>query len=228
MTMPPRLTVVGELERADHYHLPADARCYFWGDYTPHEHTDGLKWRYSPTNQLMANFKKKMDRAGQYDWRYKSEAIASIATSFAQFWKWGELHTTHRVALVPVPPSRARTDLLYDPRMHDVVQAIAARCNLPLDIRDCLSFGGQYGASHESNERPTPEQLYQALTFDPIAGNTQNQPGVIFLFDDMLTTGAHYVAATRRLAHHFPGVQVVGNFIARRVVPNPFADFDAF
>lgn len=52
MTMPPRITQVGDLERADHYHLPADAACFFWGEYTPYEHTDGKKWNFSPTNQL--------------------------------------------------------------------------------------------------------------------------------------------------------------------------------
>lgn len=46
------------------------------------------------------------------------------------------------------------------------------------------------------------------------------------LFDDLLTTGAHYVAATRHFGEAFPGVPVVASFVARRVVPNPFDDFD--
>jgi len=58
-------------------------------------------------------------------------------------------------------------------------------------------------------------------------GDRRPPPGVIYLFDDMLTTGAHYVAAARKLAEVIPGVPIVGNFVARRQVLNPFADFDS-
>ncbi len=225
--MPRRLTLVGELERRDHHHLPDEAKCYFWGEYTPYEHTNGEKWDYSATNRLITNFKKKMDRAGQSDWRYKQEAIREIAGMFAQFWKWENLVEEYSLTLVPAPPSKARGDKNYDPRMLQVLTSIAERVNVPLDIRDCLSFSGKYAASHESSERPTPDQLFAELTFDATAGKAKQKPGLIFLFDDMLTTGAHYVAAARKLGESFPGVPVAGNFIARRIYPNPFADFDA-
>ena len=81
--MPPRLTVVGDLERPDHYYLPADARCYFWGEYTRYEDTNGLNWNYSPTNQLMSNLKKKLERRGLADWHHKGRAIAEAARAFA-------------------------------------------------------------------------------------------------------------------------------------------------
>lgn len=88
------------------------------------------------------------------------------------------------------------------------------------------NVANQDGASHEAAARPTPEDLYGELAFDPVAGRVEEPPGLIMLFDDMLTTGAHFVAATRRLGEVFPGVRVIGSFIARRVVPNPFADFE--
>jgi hypothetical protein len=226
MTMPPRLTVVGDLERPDHYHLHAGANCYFWGEYTPFEHTNGRKWNFSPTNHLVSNLKKKMDRQGRADWKYKQVAINDVAVGFSQFWKWKALHEAHRVALVPMPPSKARSDPMFDPRMLDVLQAIAARTNINLDIRDCLTFSGSHSASHEAEARPTPDALHEDLAFDPVAGRPSEQPGAIFVFDDMLTTGAHFVAATRRLAEVFPGVQVIGNFVARRIVANPFGESD--
>ncbi len=40
---------------------------------------------------------------------------------------------------------------------------------------------------------------------------------VIGLFDDVLKTGAHYRAASAVLRQAFPGVRVIGLFIARRV-----------
>lgn len=226
MTMPARLREVGDLERPDHFYLPADSTCYFWGEYTPYEHTQGKKWDYSPTNQLIANFKKRMDWRGRPGWQYKAQAIQRIARKFAGYWKWDMLHKEHRVALIPIPPSKARKDPMYDPRMMDMLTQLAGFAGQPLDIRDCLSFSGVHAASHEARARPTPDELYAELGFDPLAGKSEHPPGVIFLFDDMLTSGAHYLAVTRKLAEVFPGVPVVGNFVARRIMPDPFADFD--
>lgn len=73
-----------------------------------------------------------------------------------------------------------------------------------------------HAATHESEIRPSPTQLYEDLSFDAAKGHPDRQPGMVFLFDDLLTTGAHYVAAAKKLHDVFPGIQVVGNFIARR------------
>ena len=230
MPMPTRLTVVGPLERPDHHYLPEQAKCYFWGEYTPYEHTDGKRWNFSPTNQLISNLKKKMDRAGTPEWGYKQDAIARVARSFSQMWQWRNIIEKHRVMLVPIPPAKARGDPMFDPRVNEILLAIGQNLGVQLDIRDCLSFSGQYGASHEAADRPSPDQLYDDLTLDVATGRPAEQPGAIFVFDDMLTSGAHYVAVMRRLTEYFPGVQMVGNFVARRILPNPFAnladDFD--
>lgn len=222
--MPARLQLVGDLERRDHFHLPEHAQCYFWGEYTPYEHTQGKKWNFSPTNQLIANFKKKMDRRGFPDWQYKIQAIQRVARQFASSWKWAEMHAQNRVALIPVPPSKSREDPLFDPRMTEMLARLTTLVDLPLDIRDCLSFSGRHAASHEAAARPTPDELYEDLTFDLRYGD--RAPGAMLVFDDMLTTGAHYVAVTRKLSEQFPGVPVIGQFVARRIVPDPFADFE--
>jgi predicted amidophosphoribosyltransferase len=160
-----------------------------------------------------------MDRVGLPDWHYKQEAIQQVASKFSQCWKWGDLHQQYRAALIPIPPSRGRSDPMFDPRMLDMLTLMAEQIGLQLDIRDCLSFSGAFEASHTSVDRPTPDILYDELSFSPSAGRPSEPPGVIFLFDDVLTTGAHYAAATRRLAEAFPGVPVIGNFIARRRIP---------
>lgn len=226
MTMPTRLSTIGDLERPDHHYLPIDAICYFWGEYTPYEYTDGEKWNFSPTNQLIANFKKSVDRKGRSEWNHKIRAIEEVSQQFARFWKWEDLVEEHRVALIPVPPSKARDDALYDSRMADLLERIATHCGYQLDIRDCLTFSGINAASHNAVARPTPDELYAQLQFDDAIGKPGSAPGVIFVFDDMLTTGAHYVAVSRKLSEAFPGVPIVGNFIARRTIPNPFGEID--
>jgi predicted amidophosphoribosyltransferase len=201
-------------------------RCFFWGEYTPYEHTNGKKWNFSDTNQLISNLKKKMDRNGTPEWRHKQKAIQQVATQFAASINWRGLHNDDKVAVIPIPPSKARTDAMFDPRMLQIAQSIAALTGLPLDIRDCLSFSGAYAASHETDDRPSPDDLYGELTFNSAVGKPAHRPGKIVLLDDMLTTGAHYVATTRKLAEVFPNVEAIGAFVARRIVPNPFADFD--
>ncbi len=223
MTMPPRFTVVDDLERPDHAYLPADVRCYFWGEYTPQRLIEGPAWDYSPTNRLITNFKKKLDRRDQYDWRYKEQAIATVGTAFAAMLDWPALHG-FGWAIVPVPPSKPRSDPMYDDRMMQVLQEIQNRRALVLDIRDCLSFSGAFASSHESDERPTPNQLYQNLEFDPVAGRIGSPPRGFFLLDDMLTTGAHLVAVRQRLRDEFGNLPVTGCFISRRRFPSPLAE----
>jgi hypothetical protein len=134
------------------------------------------------------------------------------------------MHQDHRIALIPIPPSKARTDPMYDPRMLEMLTRMAAQVSLPLDIRDCLSFSGQYGACHLNGVRATPDQLYADLTFDLAVGRPQQPPGSIMVFDDVLTAGSHYAAVSRKLRDVFPNVPIYGSFIARRVIPNPFAE----
>lgn len=222
MTMPDRLTVIGPDERRDHFYLPPDMTCWFWGEYTPYEHTDGQNWNYSATNQLISNFKKKMERRGKADWHYKDAAVNQVAGAFTDLFAWQTMHHDYRVALIPIPPSRGRSDPLYDPRMSEVLRRVAQRVGLHLDIRDCLSFSGRYGASHVNDVRPTPDELYTDLTVDDVAARATAPPGSILVFDDVLTAGAHVAAVARKLRDVFPGASIHAAFVARRVFPNPF------
>jgi hypothetical protein len=47
-------------------------------------------------------------------------------------------------------------------------------------------------------------------------------PQAIAVVDDVLTNGTHFRAMKAILKDRFPGVSVVGMFIARRVFSNPF------
>lgn len=219
-SLPNRLNLISDRERPDHFHLPADAQCYFWGEYTPYEHTDGKKWDYSKTNQLISNFKKHRNRIDQFDWQYKLRAIDQVADYFSRACDWKLLNDSYKVMLVPVPPSKSQSDPSYDGRMNDMLKALQARVKVKLDVRDCLRFDGSTEASHATDARPSPEQLQRSLQCNRSVARVKDQPGLIFIFDDMLTTGAHFVAATGALESHFPKVQKVGMFIARRAVPN--------
>ncbi|MCP2091979.1 UNVERIFIED_ORG: hypothetical protein J2Y81_008085 [Paraburkholderia sediminicola] len=62
------------------------------------------------------------------------------------------------------------------------------------------------------------------MALDPVAGRTDQPPDVLRVIDDVLTAGAHYAADARKLRDVFPNVPVYESFIARRAIPNPFAE----
>ena len=69
---------------------------------------------YTTENDLIMNFKKKMDRVGRPEWKYKRADISKISDLFIQ-----NLPPIDKpnVIFVPVPPSRVKTDALYDDRV---------------------------------------------------------------------------------------------------------------
>ncbi|UYY85580.1 Arm DNA-binding domain-containing protein [Alcaligenes sp. SMD-FA] len=83
------------------------------------------------------------------------------------------------------PRSEPRDNPMYDARMLAILQHHAG---VALDIRDCLSFSSIHAASHEGPQRPSPDDPYASLSFDPASGCQHEPPGVLFVFDDMLTS----------------------------------------
>ena len=66
---PIRLTKVDKLMRPQHHHLREEDKCCFIREYTA-----GERYTFSPTNDLISNFKKDMDRHDKLEWRYKGIA----------------------------------------------------------------------------------------------------------------------------------------------------------
>lgn len=204
-TFPQRLTKIDDLARPDHFYLTAEDDCYFLGEYTARK-----GYAFSATNQLVLNFKKSMDKRGTAQWKYKERAISDTAAAFrtALNREWLDSAT-----LIPIPPSKARTDPMYDDRMSRMVEAI--RPQPRPDIRELIVQRANMAAAHEQQQRPRPEDIQTNYALD---GRLQNPaPQTIGLFDDVLTTGAHYRAASNLLRQAYPGVRIVGLFIARRV-----------
>lgn len=117
------------------------------------------------------------------------------------------------MTFVPVPPSKARDDPLYDDRVTRMLWAIWP--GRTADIRDIIIQPESAAAVHESPARPTPPQIEDGYRIDEAL--ITPEPAFIAIVDDVLTTGAHFRAASSVLAARFPAVQLVGLFIARRV-----------
>lgn len=213
-TFPRRLTEIDDLTRPDHYHLSANDVCLFLGEYTARK-----GFSFSATNDLVLNFKKSVDRKGRAEWQHKERAIRQVGQAFATAIKAEWLAN---VTLVPIPPSKEKNDPLYDDRMVRMLQAIPAP--QPLDIRELLVQQQTMESAHDADVRPGPDQIAAAYQIDE--NLCAPAPNMIALFDDVVTTGAHFVAARRVLQARFLQAKVFGFFIARRAPET--TDFSVF
>ena len=216
-TFPQRLTKIDELMRCDHVHLDEDDECYFIGEYTAR-----IGYTYSATNDLVLNFKKTMDRQGRAEWQYKKMAIRKAAAAFATALEPSGQKTLDGVTFVPVPPSKARGDPLYDDRLTQMLNFV--RPEPRLDVREVIVQEHSSDAVHSSESRLRPYEIEAMYRIDEAL--TKPVPEVLAVVDDVLTTGAHFRAAQTVLASRFPAIRIVGLFIARRVPDT--SDFDEF
>lgn len=210
---PQRLTQIDDLTRPDHHYLvPGDA-CLFFGEYTAR-----AGFAFSPMNSLIHNFKKPMDRRGRPEWRYKDQAIEKAAAAFTAALNPEWLRSA---ALVPMPPSKAKNDPLHDDRVLRMVSLIGHPARF--DVRELLYQTESRDAAHDG-ARPGPDELERLYAINEQAINPV--PQSIGLFDDTLVTGSGFRAAQAVLRRRFPGAQIFGFFIARRVSPPMFEAVD--
>lgn len=202
-SFPRLLTEIDELTRLDHTFLTSDDRCFFLGEYTARG-----GFSHSATNNLIHNLKKPMDRRGTSQWRWKERAIgeAAAALNFA----FGNA-TLAGITFVPIPPSKARTDPMYDDRMVQVLRGIRPG----LDVRELMVQHASRAAVHETEKRARPDEMVgQYQVVEALAAPV---PSMIAICDDMVTTGCQYRAMRTVLGQRFPEAEFFGLFLARRV-----------
>jgi hypothetical protein len=198
-----KLIEIDDSCRTDHWYLDDKDQCYCFGEYTARE-----GYAYSETNQLIINLKKSVDRKGKAEYRYKTQAIRQVGHMIKQVVNLPD------VTFVPVPPSKSKSDPLYDDRLCQILE-VARGLDNRLDYCEMVTQPASFPAVHDSDDRPSPDELFDRYQFQ-LPPNYQPRHAILIL-DDVLTTGSHYRAVKRAIEHHLPDRQVVGLFVARRV-----------
>jgi hypothetical protein len=211
-----RLSKIDETNRPDHYYLGEEDRCYFFGEYTA-----GKGWAHSETNGLISNFKKPSSKRGLSEWKWKLSAIQQVSQNFRKAINRDWLQAA---VLCPIPPSKRKSHPDYDPRVLATLQRIGP--DLDLDVRELVLQSEDMPADHQLKEgqkrlKPAERARYYYIN-EKVADPA---PSAIAVFDDVLTTGSHFAAMKIVLQERYPGVDVVGFFIARRV-PEHAGDLD--
>lgn len=205
--MPNRLIQIDELNRSAHHYLNEDDECYYVMEYT-----SGRDYQYSDTNSLIKNFKKGLDRKDQGDFKYKEVAIRRLLFIFREILTREALKG---ITIVPMPSSKSKDDPLYDNRVVQLLNRLTS--DFGADIREILYLEESIEASHERQDRPSPDELEELFLIDESL--CKKVPKKIMIFDDMVTAGAHFRAAKNILQAKFPKAEIIGVFIARRVLP---------
>ncbi len=209
--MTARLTVVDDLARKDHYYLGADDYCLFYGEDTARAGFD------TPTNDMILNLKKEPSRKNRPEYKWKNWAINRCVEIFK-----GDLDPKKltEYTVVPAPPSKRPSHPDYDDRMLQVARKFCEGSTL--EYRDLLITTQDRQASHATDRRPSPDELRKTIGINPQCA--QPAPKAVLLFDDVLTTGCTFKACKAILQEAYPGIPVVGLFVARRAIPRQKAE----
>lgn len=198
-----KLTKIDDLTRGEHYYLDQNDVCYFFGEYTSRQ-----GYAFSETNQLIFNFKKSMLVKDTAQWPHKIRAIQQVSQLFRSAFH----NVPAGVILVPAPPSKAPNDPMYDDRMY------RALTTPPLlgDVRKLIYQVGNREPSHtcDDGRRPGVDALARGYRIEE--SRTVPPPKKLVICDDVITSGATFKAMQRVLEGRFPGVPIIGIFVARR------------
>lgn len=201
-----KLLKIDEIVINEHAYLSLRDNCYYLANYT-----SGVGYESkNPINSLILNFKKKVDRRELSDWRYKQQAINIIATRLKEIIL--RKINLNDIILVPIPPSKAKNDPMYDDRMTRVLEAASEGIN-NCDIRELIIRNTSSPATHIDGNRLPPFVLKECFDLD--LAQESDLKGNIILFDDVVTTGAHFVACKTLIKEKYPNINVAGVFIAR-------------
>lgn len=219
MSKPSRVLQIDKSDLETYYHLDTSDICYYTCDYIA-----GAGYSAGPGNSLISNLKKpesdKINKPQAY--KYKIRAMHEVAELLADSFEYS---VASQCVFVPIPPSRIPGDPEYDDRLFTILKLFAKhtldRYSTNINVRKMVVQTQSYNAAHKSEgERPKLE-FYESI-YRVHEEDKDVLPQSIILFDDVLTTGAHFKAAKNVLQRYFMSkykhkVSIIGLFIAKTI-----------
>lgn len=191
--------------------------CFYYLVYTPH-----AGYGISNANGIVLNYKIPIGgesglRNRPQRRRYKDAAIAKYAEAIVDFIEGKRIRATGeelaamggRVGLLPVPPSYAIVNPDYDDRNVQTCKRVHDR------------FGFRVCRDIETTETVIPSHNGGNRSIDSImasmrlVGRTVDDCDFVFVIDDVLVTGAHFVAVKSMLQNGGYERPIIGLFLAR-------------
>jgi predicted amidophosphoribosyltransferase len=112
--------------------------------------------------------------------------------------------------IVPMFTSKSRNDPEFDDRLECVAKYVrektSQRIGFNLDvIRSSEPF-------HNSRALRVPAEIEKTISFTPFKPPI---PTKVLLIDDVVTTGAHFIACNNKIKGQYPDIEIFGLFLAK-------------
>lgn len=191
--------------RREHFYLTPVDECYYLFNYKA-----GVGYNDNIVNRFVGNYKRapatQKNMAGA-KWAALVQAKRLLAAYLP------EVFDLCNITVVPVPPSKTQESAQYDDRNYRVLSWLQ---QLGLHAQELVCCERDMRPSHACRQRPSLHELTENLSVNyELARYTKRK---VVLFDDVLTSGAHFAACKQRIQEVLPTVDVAGVFIARRAI----------
>jgi hypothetical protein len=181
-------------------HLQETDECYYAKDYIA-----GAGFQGGIVNSDILNFKKTPTLSGQ---QYRTQAIQKFADEVSHFL---DCDLGKIFSVTAIPSSKIKTDSEYDNRFEDFFQELKKRCPC-IDVVWPVIAMSSVPATHQSKSPRNPIMIMQNYQFNGFDGFT---PDRLIVFDDLLTSGAHFRAYKDFLIQSKFKGEVIGVFWAK-------------
>jgi hypothetical protein len=210
-----RWTKIDELWRLPH--IDKDDRCFALFDYNGHD-----PWKDSegvPTGHShIKNYKRLPSELSDnlHFQQFKREEISFFSERIYEFLSDATkadrplLKSANTVALLPIPPSHVKSDPDYDDRNSRTCETVSQRSGV--SAIEPVYLSTPISSSHDTGTRD-PCALKQVYAIDRSVDLSRYD--LLFIVDDVLTTGCHFATIKKMIHEICPEVTVVGLFFAR-------------
>jgi hypothetical protein len=199
-----RLSRIDELTRREHYYLGDQDHCYYFGEFTGRGNRV-----FSPMTTLIRDLLQPRDPSVPKQEYRKDRALSRVANWMHEAFDPANFA---EATFVPLPQSGSGVRTDNDDRIYRILKRSAEG----LDIRRLIEMEGPVTPGEFNNLRSGPDVLYEHMRV--VLARTEPKPHAIFLVDDVLATGANFIAAKKRILQLLPDVPVFGLFIARKAL----------
>ena len=184
-----------------HIHIKGDDTCIYSREYISEGYIT------SQTNSLILNFKKSPVKKKSSEWRYRQKAIEQFKIEIDQLFK-----ENLSIAITAIPSSKHRSNTEYDNRFEDLFNELL-KSRQGLKIEWPIEMTQTVQASHAGGER-SPEHIKRNYAWKGF----KETPKRLCVFDDVLTTGAHFRAVSDFLRENEYKGQIIGIFWSRAIL----------
>lgn len=203
---PPRWSKIDEIEIGGYPHLEPCDLCFYYL-----ERSHGT-WEKSEANRMVSNFQKDIEQYHDRPevMRYKYDAIEFFADRVCEI--IAKKQRLCPLVVVPMITSKPKKHRWHDDRLTRTAHAIASKRPGEVVVCDVLDVDESFLKAKRGGKRDPREISSHIISAAP----DHPQARVVFLIDDVITTGGHFAACKKAVQPLFPEAQIVGIFLARQ------------